>query len=44
MGSRSARADAAPESRLRALIGNVWSLRMESIDDGCRPKGATRSQ
>jgi hypothetical protein len=29
MGSRSARADAAPEIWLRASIGNVWSLRME---------------
>jgi hypothetical protein len=29
MGSRSARADAAPGSWLRALTGNVWSLRME---------------
>ena len=34
MGSRNARAGAAPGSWLRALTGNVWSLRMESIDDG----------
>jgi hypothetical protein len=43
MGSRSARADAAPGSWLRALIDNVWSLRMEWIGNGCRPMGATRA-